>query len=174
MENDFDLQGFFVAVDTRRRNEGLSWSALAAEVWALSHDLSELRGDHPISPATLRGLSVGRGVSCQHALFILRWLGVPPEAFVPLPHPNTLEAPLPQADKFHRLRWNLRKLYKTLDAARTKRAATWQQTASLLQCTPSQLTGLRSAKFATSMVLAMRIAQALHLPAAHFVDVAQW
>ena len=174
MENDFDLQAFFIAVDTRRRNEDLSWPALAAEVWALSHDLNERRSDHPISPATLRNLSTGRGPSCQHALFLLRWLGVPPEAFIPSPHPNTLEAPLPQADKAHRLRWNLRKLYKTLDAARIKRGATWRQAASLLRCTPNQLTGLRSAKFATSMVLAMRIAQALHLPAAHFVYVAQW
>jgi hypothetical protein len=40
--------------------------------------------------------------------------------------------------------------------------------------TPNQLTGLRNAKFATSMRLAMRITQALHRPAADFVYVAEW
>jgi hypothetical protein len=78
------------------------------------------------------------------------------------------------ADEAHRLRWNLKKLYGALNAARTARGATWQQAADRLHCTPSQLTGLRTAKFATDMRLAMRITQALHRPAADFVYVAEW
>lgn len=131
--------------------------------------------DHPISAATVRKLGQpGRGLSCQHALFVLRWLEMPPEAFIAEPAPGTAGVPLPDADRAHRLRWNLRKLYKTLDAARSSRGATWQQTAAHVRCTPSQLTGLRTARFATGMTVAMRITQALRRPAADFVRAADW
>lgn len=171
-EQGFDSEAFFAAVDQRRREEQLSWPALATAVWEQSRVLNERRRDHPISPATLR--KVAQGVSCQHALFLLRWLGVPPETFIAVPQPGTAGIPLPVADEAHRLRWSLRKLYGALDAARTARGATWKQAADRLHCTPSQLTGLRTAKFATSMRLAMRITQALHRPAAEFVYVAEW
>ncbi len=82
--------------------------------------------------------------------------------------------PLPPAHEGQRLRWSLRKLYGALDAARRVRGATWHQSADRLHCTPSQLTGLRTAKFATGMELAMRITQALRRPAADFVYAAQW
>jgi hypothetical protein len=130
--------------------------------------------DHPISPATIRKLAEGGGVSCQHALFVLRWLEVPPETFITVPQPGTAGVPLPVADEAHRLRWNLRSLYAALNAARTARGATWKQAADRLHCRPSQLTGLRNIKFATSMRLAMRITQALHRPAPDFVEIAEW
>ena len=168
----FDTDAFFTAMDARRRDEQLSWSALATVIWAQSSVLNERRKDHPISPATLRNL--GEGVSCQHALVVLRWLEVPPEAFIAEPQPGTAGVPLPTADEAHRLRWSLKKLYATINAARTARGATWQQAADRLHCTPSQLTGLRTAKYATSMRLAMGITQALHRPAADFVYVAEW
>ena len=168
----FDTQAFFAAVDARRRDEQLSWPALATAIWEQSRVLNERCNDHPISPATIRKLA--EGVSCQHALFVLRWLEVPPETFIAVPQPDTVGVPLPLADEAHRLRWNLKKLYGALNGARTARLATWQQAADRLHCTPSQLTGLRNAKFATSMRLAMRITQALHRPAADFVYVAEW
>jgi hypothetical protein len=171
---EFDLQAFFDAVDARRRECELSWPALTVAIWAQSRVLNDRRNDHPISPATLRHMAEGRGLSCQHALFVLRWLAVPPETFIAAPQSGTADTPLPAADEAHRLRWNLRKLYAVLNAARTARNATWQQAADRLNCTPSQLTGLRTAKFATSMRLAMRITQALHRPAADFVDVTEW
>ena len=168
----FDTQAFFAAMDARRREEQLSWPALATVIWEQSRVLNERRRDHPISPATIRKLA--EGVSCQHALFVLRWLDVPPEIFIAVPQPGTAGVPLPLADEAHRLRWSLKKLYAALNDARTARRATWQQAADRLHCTPSQLTGLRTAKFATSMRLAMRITQALHRPAADFVYVAEW
>jgi hypothetical protein len=171
---EFDLGAFFDAVDARRLDEQLTWPALATAIWKQSRALNEKRNDHPISAATIRKLADGRGLSCQHALFVLRWLGVPPETFVAAPQPGTAGVPLPLADESHRLRWSLRKLYGALDAARTARGATWQQAADHLHCTPSQLTGLRTAKFATGMRLAMRITQALRRPAADFVYVAEW
>jgi hypothetical protein len=128
-----------------------------------------------MSPTTIRKLSEpGRALSCQHALFVLRWLDMAPEAFIADAAPGTIGVPLPDADPAHRLRWSLRKLYKTLDAARRSRGASRQQTATHLRCTPSQLTGLRTAKFATGMTLAMRITQALGRPAADFVYAAEW
>jgi hypothetical protein len=171
---EFDLQKFFDAMDARRRDRQLSWPALAAAIWEQSRALNEQRQDHPISPATIRKLAEGRGLSCQHALFVLRWLGEPPEAFIAEPQPGTAGVPLPAADETHRLRWSLRRLYGALDAARSARKATWQQAADRLHCSPNQLTGLRTAKFATSMRLAMRITQALHRPAADFIYVAEW
>jgi hypothetical protein len=170
----FDLEAFFAAVDARRRDRQLSWPALAKTIWQQSSLLNERRGDHPISPATIRHLSEGRGLSCQHALFVLRWLEVPPEMFIATPQPGTVGVPLPPADAAHRLRWKLSALYGALNAARSARDATWLQAAERLGCTPSQLTGLRSAKFATSMTLAMRITQALHRPAADFIYAARW
>lgn len=168
----FDSQAFFDAVDERRREQQLSWPALATVIWEQSRVLNERRNDHPISPATIR--KAAGGLSCQHALFLLRWLGVPPETFIAVAQPGTAGVPLPLADETQRLRWDLKKLYGALNAARTARTATWQQAAERLHCTPSQLIGLRNAKFATSMRLAMRITQALHRPAADFVYVAKW
>jgi hypothetical protein len=169
--NCFDHQAFFAAVDVRRRDQQLSWPALAAAIWEQSWALNAQRDDHPISPATIRKLA--GGTSCQHALFLLRWLGVPPETFIVVPQAGTV-VPLPPAHEGQRLRWSLRKLYAALDAARRARGATWQRAADRLHCTPSQLTGLRTAKFATGMELAMRITQALRRPAADFVYAAQW
>jgi hypothetical protein len=173
-QHGFDNQAFFHAVDTRRREQQLSWPALARVVWEQSHALNDRRNDHPISPATIRKMGERGGVSCQHALFLLRWLGVPPETFIAEPKPGTAGIALPLADESQRLRWNLGKLYTALKHGRTKRGATWLQAAKHLHCTPSQLTGLRTAKFATGMVLAMGITQALHRPAADFVYAANW
>jgi len=170
----FDTQAFCAAVEAKRLEQQLSWPALATVIWEQSRVLNDRRKDHPISPATIRKMGQGRGLSCQHALFVLRWLDVPPETFIAAPQPGTAGVPLPLADEAHRLRWNLEKLYATLDAARTARGATWQQAADRLHCTPSQLTGLRTAKFATGMSLAMRITQALRRPAADFVYIAEW
>ena len=55
-----------------------------------------------------------------------------------------------------------------------REALTWPELASVLRCTPNQLTGLRTAKFATGMTLAMRITQWLDRPAADFVYAAKW
>ena len=170
----FDTEMFFAALDERRHARGLSWPKVAAEMWELSADLNLRRGDHPISPATVAGMPKRGESSCQHALIMLRWLERPPEEFIAVPHPNTVGVPLPRADRAHRLRWDLRALHQALNEARNERGATWEQTARRLHCTPSQLTGLRTAKFATGMHLAMRICQALGRPAADFAYPAEW
>lgn len=170
----FDTQAFFDAIDARRHEAQLSWPALTTALWEQSCLLNQRRRDHPISTTTIRRLADGRDLSCQHALFLLRWLGVPPEAFIAAPNPGTTGVSLPLTDAAHRLRWNLRRLHGTLNAARTARGITWQQAADRLLCTPHQLTGLRTAKFATGIQLAMRITQTLHRPTADFVYIAEW
>jgi hypothetical protein len=54
------------------------------------------------------------------------------------------------------------------------RDLTWAAAAQELRCTPSQLTGLKTARFATGMRLAMRITQWLEQPAALFIHAARW
>jgi hypothetical protein len=174
MMNIFNIEQFFAAIDQQRQREELSWAALATAIWDQSSVLNAQRHDHPISAATISKLADGKSLSCQHTLFVLRWLGVPAETFVTAPQPGTAGVPLPAADAAHRLRWNLAKLYASLNAARTARDATWQQTADRLGCSPSQLTGLRTAKFGTGIETAMRITQALRRPAADFVYAAKW
>jgi hypothetical protein len=170
---EFDVAALHAALDRRRRDEDLSWAGVARALWQQSAILNQQRGDHPISASTLTDMQRRGNTSCQHALFALRWIERAPEDFIAEPAPGTRVA-LPAADPAHRPRWNLARLYATLDAARTERDATWQQAAKRLGCTPSQLTGLRTAKFATGIRLAMRICQHLRRPAADFIDVAAW
>jgi len=63
----------------------------------------------------------------------------------------------------------------TTDKGQKRRTLTFhlvQKIVRSLHAEPAH--GLRNAKFATSMRLAMRITQALHRPAADFVYVAEW
>ncbi|MCW2496195.1 hypothetical protein [Jatrophihabitans sp.] len=168
----FDAAALFEAVDERRQAEGLSWAGVTTAIWDESCDLNAQRGDHPISPDTIKHIGIRRDTSCQHALFVLRWLGRAPEEFIA--SPRVAGVALPYADPAHRLRWDLRATYDALNAARTARGATWAQAATRLHCTSNQLTGLRTAKFGASMRLMMRITQALGRPAADFVSVATW
>jgi hypothetical protein len=170
----FDIGELFAALDRERSARHLSWAGVARELWAQSEVLNALRDDHPISSTTISNMGARGGISCQHALFMLRWLGRPPEDFIARPASGTADVALPSAGPEQRLRWSLNGLYNALNVARSERGASWQQTATRLHCTPSQLTGLRTAKFATSMRLAMRICQTLHTPSAQFIYPADW
>jgi hypothetical protein len=170
----FNVQSLFEALDAQRALEGMSWAAAARSIWDESADLNAKRRDHPISTSTITGMPRRGDISCQHALFFLRWLDRAPEDFIAEPRPGTTGIPLPRTDPAHRLRWDLLELYNALNAARIDRGANWALAADRLHCSPNQLTGLRTAKFATSMRLAMRICQALRRPAADFVYVSNW
>jgi hypothetical protein len=178
---EFDALALFAALDAHREERGLSWSGVAREIWESSSELNARRGDHPISPATLTGMAKRGDISCQHALFMLRWLGCSPESF--LRGATTVGgSALPDAGPDRRLRWNLHAtprrqrpgLYEAMDDRRRSEGLTWPELAQRLRCTPSQLSGLRTARFAISMTLAMRITQWLERPAADFVYAAGW
>jgi hypothetical protein len=138
----------------------------------MSSELNALRpDDHPLAPSTLTSLGRRGDTSCQHALFFLRWLDRSPESFVP---GSDHDRPLPAAGPDRRPRWHLRRTYDALDELRRTEELTWVALAAELHCTPSQLTGLRTARYATSMRLAMRICARLGRPAADFVYLGRW
>ncbi|HTS97876.1 MAG TPA: helix-turn-helix transcriptional regulator [Streptosporangiaceae bacterium] len=170
----FDGGALYRALDARRAELGLSWKGVADQLWALSADLNDQRRDHPISPSTLTGMARRPATSCQHALFMLRWLGRTPESFLHGAGEDDGRFALPAAGPDRRLRWSLKLLYAAMDEKRRQDGLTWAELAGVLGCTPSQLTGLRTAKFATGMDLAMRIVQWLGRPAADFVYPARW
>jgi hypothetical protein len=104
---------------------------------------------------------------------VLRWLGRPPEDFLTASGTDVGDTRLPIAGPGHRLRWDLGELHGALNEARQRRALTWAALAAELGCTPSRLTGLRTAVFA-DLDLAMRITQWLGRPAATFIHPAEW
>jgi hypothetical protein len=171
----FDAAALHSALDARRIELGLSWRQVADQLWKLSSELNDRRHDHPISPSTLTNMADKPRTSCQHALFMLRWLGRNPESFL---KGNTdgddPRFALPAAGPDRRLRWSLKLLWATMDEKRRQEGLTWPELAQLLGCSPNQLTGLRTARFATGMDLAMRIVQWIGRPTADFVYPAKW
>jgi hypothetical protein len=172
--DDFDIGALMDALDAQRRSRALSWPGVAKELWDQSSILNARRGDHPISPATITGMAKRMDTSCQHALFMLRWLGRTPESFMPGSTADANETALPFAGPDRRLRWALQKLHTAIDEERRKRNLTWGELADVLLCTPSQLTGIKRARFAIGMRLAMRIVRWLNRPARDFIYVAKW
>jgi len=169
----FDCDSFFAALDEQRRERGLDWNQVAAELSEQSQELNARLMDHGICPGAVVRVR-GRGtISCQYALYMLRWLGRPPEDFLIGAVVDVGDVQLPQAGPDSRLRWNLHELYTELDHARTERGLTWVRLAEMLGCTPSRLTNLRTARLA-DMDLAMRVTQWLHRPAAAFIHPADW
>jgi len=162
------------AMDAQRLQRGLSWRQVLDQIWDLSADLNRRRVDHPISPATVTGIAKRGDTTCQHALFFLRWLGRTPESFLARPPVDDSYAALPAAGSDKRLRWNLRALYDALNQRRIERELTWRELAAEIRCGENQLTGLRTAKYAIAMKLAMRIVGWLEQPAARFVYPAEW
>jgi hypothetical protein len=171
----FSVVALHEALDQKRSDLGLSWSAVAAQLWEMSAELNARRpADHPISPSTLTSMATKPRISCQHALFMLRWLDRSPESFLRPPPDDHGQFTLPAVDSGHRLRWSLKRLHGALDDERRAEHLTWAALASAIGCSPGQLTGLRTARFATNMDLAMRITQWLQRPAADFVYAASW
>ena len=147
---------------------------MPSRIWELSSGLNDRSRDHPISPSTLTGMAKKPRTSCQHALFMLRWLGRAPESFLRGASADDGRFALPEASPDHRLRWSLKLLYATMDEKRRQEGLTWPALAVVLGCSPNQLTRLRTAKYATGMDLAMRVVQWLGRPAADFVYLATW
>lgn len=171
--NEFDVRALFAAMDAERARSGLSWPQVARALWEQSSVLNERRQDHPISPSTLTGIAKRGDCTCQHALFILRWLGRAPESFI---QEDTADnrAALPPAGADRRLRWNLKAVFAALDERRRERDLTWRALAREIGCTDHQLTGIRTARYAIGMKLMMRIVRWLDRPSSDFIYSAQW
>ena len=170
----FDVLALYSALDDKRVESGVGWTRVAAQLWELSSVLNDRRRDHPISPSTLTNMAKNPRISCQHALSVLRWLERSPESFLSGWTGDDERFALPAAGPDRRLRWALKLLYATMDEKRREDGLTWPALAAILGCSPHQLTGLRTAKYATGMDVAMRIAQWIGRPAADFVYPATW
>jgi hypothetical protein len=174
MVSEFDALALYAAMEAQRVDRGLSWRQVAAALWEQSNALNASRRDHPISAPTLTGIAKRRDCTCQHALFILRWLSRTPESFLVPPPPARDEANLPIAGREQRLRWDVAALAQTLDARRQERGLTWKALATELRCSEHQAQGLRTIRYAIGMRLAMRIVQWVEQPAAAFIYAARW
>ncbi|MGI8880293.1 MAG: hypothetical protein ACR2KJ_07270 [Jatrophihabitans sp.] len=169
----FDCDALYGALDAQRRADGLGWYDVADELWDQSADLNAQRTDRPICGGAVSRLQQRGATSCQYGLFMLRWLGRAPEDFLSGPVVDVGDVRLPDAGADSRLRWNLNELHTALNEQRRERELTWAALAQELDCTPSRLTNLRTARFA-DMDLTMRVTQWLGQPAAAFIHPAQW
>jgi hypothetical protein len=170
----FDCVALYDELDARRRDRGWSWYQLADELWRQSEDLNARRGgDHPLCGGAVSRLRERGAMSCQYALFILRWLDRAPEDFLTGPVVDVGEVQLPEAGAESRLRWDLGEVHALLNQQRQQQGLTWAALAAELDCTPARLTNLRTARLA-DMDLVMRVTQRLVQPAAVFIHPAQW
>jgi hypothetical protein len=169
----FDMDAFYAALDTRRREAGLDWYQLAAQLWDQSADLNAELADHPLCGGAVSRMRSRGATSCQYALFMLRWMDRAPEEFLTGPVVDVGDARLPDAGPHTRLRWDLAEVHEALNEQRKQRGLTWAELAAELDCTPARLTNLRTARLA-DMDLALRITQWLGRPAADFVHPTDW
>jgi hypothetical protein len=170
----FDCGALFDALDVERRERDMGWYELADQLWEQSSHLNaERSGDHPLCGGAVQRLRERDATSCQYALFMLRWLHRSPEDFLAGPVRDVGDIRLPEVGADSRLRWDLSQLHAALNERRQQLRLTWAELAAELDCTPSRLTNLRSARLA-DMSLVMRITQWLGRPAAAFIHPARW
>ncbi|HEX4703311.1 MAG TPA: hypothetical protein VH352_14380 [Pseudonocardiaceae bacterium] len=169
----FDFAAFVDAFDTRRRARRLSWYEFADELWHQSSQLNAQLLDHPLCGGAVSRLGARGETSCQYALFLLRWLHRAPEEFLTGPAVDVGDTRLLEPGPGCRLRWDLNLLHDVLNTQRQRRGLTWTQLARIIDCTPSRLTNLRTARMA-DLGLTMRVTQLLRRPAADFIQGAQW
>jgi hypothetical protein len=169
----FDGSALISALDAQRADHDLGWTELAEKLTLQSADLNAKLADHAMCPGALVRTARRGTMSCQYALILLRWIGRAPEEFLTGSIADVGDTRLPEAGPDRRLRWDLPQLYAELNEARCRRGLTWAVLAADLDCTPSRLTNLRTARLA-DMDLTMRITQWLGQPAARFVHPADW
>ena len=169
----FDGSALIRALDAQREERGLDWVQTAEVLTLQAADLRAELADNAMCPGALVR-TVRRGtMSCQYAVILLRWLQRSPEEFLVGQVTDVGVHPLPDAGPDRRLRWDLPQLYEAMNARRRELDMTWVALAAQLDCSPSRLTNLRTARLA-DMGLTMRITQWLALPAANFVHPATW
>jgi hypothetical protein len=169
----FDCAALFRALDARRHAEDLDWHQLASVLWEQSRDLNAKRADNPLCPGAVPRFGRRGSISCQYALFMLRWLDRPAEEFLTGAVIDVGDTRLPKAGPGSRLRWKLGAVHEGLNARRLENGQTWADLAKQIDCTPNRLTNLRTARLA-DMDLVMRTTQWLGQPAATFIHPTDW
>ena len=169
----FDGNSLIRALDAKRADNGLDWNKLAIELWQQSAELNAELADNCLCSGALVRTAKRGTMSCQYALILLRWIDRAPEDFLTGAVVPVGDVRLPDAGADSRLRWDLPQLHAALNERRQERRLTWAELAAELDCTPTRLTNLRTARLA-DMDLAMRVTQWLGQPAAAFVHPATW
>ncbi|MFL6025194.1 MAG: helix-turn-helix domain-containing protein [Marmoricola sp.] len=170
----FDCSAMYAALDSERQERGLGWYELADELWEQSAALNAERPeDHPLCGGAVPRFGERGDISCQYAMFMLRWMERAPEDFLAGEVVDVGATALPAAGPDRRLRWSLDELHAVLNERRAERGITWASLAKEIGCTPARLTNLRTARTA-DLDLAMRVAQWLGRPAAAFIHPAPW
>jgi hypothetical protein len=171
----FDALALYAALDAQRLAKGMSWRQAADDIWNQSAELNRRRPAHAISPSTLTGIAKRGDTTCQHALFFLRWLGRTPESFIAAPgYDPGASAQLPSVGPDRTLRWNLAALYDAMNTKRVEQQLTWKELATRVHASEHQLRGIRTARYAIGIKLAIRIVQWLEQPASAFIYAAEW
>lgn len=166
---DFDLHAVYLAVDARRRERQITWTAVASEV---NRHRTRLR---PIALSTIKGLEQKPGGEGDGILQVLLWLERTPESFMPLvTDANADRFRLPVLDRGQILRWNTRALHAAVDAQRQQRSLTWAETARQIPgFTAGMLTNLaKGGRIGFPRV--MRLVRWLGRPAVEFTHIANW
>jgi len=169
VRGDFDLRALYQALDDRRRERAISWTALAQDVNRFRTTL------RPVAASTITSLSRKPDGEGDGILQMLMWLGRTPESFVPgVPDADSSRFRLPELSRGQILRWDTRALHAALDAKRRERQLTWAELAREIRgFTPSMLTNLsKGGRIGFPRV--MRLVQWLDRPAVSFTRIARW
>ena len=154
-ESAFDYAALYQALDRERQRRELTWAGAAREIRVAASTIARLGA----SPRTAEADGV---------LQMLRWLGQPPERFLP-DAPATRSAPWPSTDESRIVRVDARALYAAIDDRRAQRTMTWQAVARELGLSnPSAVTRLRQGG-RVSFSLVLRVTDWLERPLTSFL-----
>jgi transcriptional regulator with XRE-family HTH domain len=158
----FDFEALYEALDTRRRDSGMSWQAVARETG--------------VSASTLTAVKTASHLEGDGVLCMLRWLGRSPEAFTRGLDAAADEGPMaiaPGVGPGRYLRFDTKALHAALEAERTSRGMTWRQVAAETGLAPPQLTQLAKGG-RTGFPNVMRVVAWLGRRAEDFTRVTDW
>ena len=119
MVQDFDIDLLYAELDQKRQSQGLTWAGVAKEIE---------RRYTKVSASTIKGIRGKQFVEGDGVLQMLLWLGRSPECFVPglkvgrkhrLTHPKNAV-----------LRFDVKEIYRRLDAKRMDEALAWKEVAN--------------------------------------------
>jgi hypothetical protein len=167
----FDMAALYSALETERRNRGLTWQQLTAEVDEPFRHVPSI----PISISTITGMTRKRSVTSAVVLQLLRWLGRTPESFLKgAAAAGSAEESLPDVGPHRIMRFDTNLMHQALNEARLRQGLTWKQVADELPgFTQGMLTNLSTGP-AIGFPRVMIITQWLERPAASFVRGYDW
>jgi len=167
--SDFNVRGLYDALEEARRERGISWNTVAAEV---NRRRTTLR---PIAVSTITGLKTKASGEGDSILQMLIWLGRTPESFIPdVADAGREPYRLPDLGREEILRWDTKALHSAVDAERRARKLTWAGVAREVPgFTPGMLMNLAAGP-RVGFPRVMRLVRWLDRPAVTFTRIARW